>query len=108
MTAMSGMPPPLSPKDHGWEQDGFVLKPCAVTPGTKLAHDEILQWYGVGVKSRLVRVQFVSVASSVAPCFVPVKPIHCVSTHWPRDQRYQMMVKLSVMMKAMMRMVNKP
>ena len=48
LTAMTGIPPPLSPKDHGWEQDGSLLKPCAVTPGIKLAHDEILQMVRCG------------------------------------------------------------
>ena len=48
LTAMSGIPPSLSPNNHGWERDGSVLKPCAVTPGTKLAHDEILQMVRCG------------------------------------------------------------
>lgn len=48
LTAMTGIPPPLSPKDHGWEQDGSLLKPCPVTPGIKLAHDEILQMVRCG------------------------------------------------------------
>lgn len=43
LTAMSGVPPPLSPTDYGWEQDGSVLKPCTVTTVTKLTQDEILQ-----------------------------------------------------------------
>ena len=45
---MSGMPPSLSPKDHGWEQNGSVLKPYAVTPETELAHEELLQMIRCG------------------------------------------------------------
>ena len=40
---MSGVPQPLCPKDHGWEQDGTILKPHTVTPGKEQAPDEILE-----------------------------------------------------------------
>lgn len=48
LTAMSGVPPPLSPTDHGWELDRCVMKPRTITPGTKLAPDEILEMIRCG------------------------------------------------------------